>query len=273
MIQNLVYKLRASGHSTSELELKRALLQDLRREISITAKVKRSTKIDHYFAVSNSIIFKNIMGERALLQNQASETRSKNNRKSNIHQYKECYYSKKKERLSAKCYFNPKSKNFKRKKQHTSNGKKPNLFSEEDTAIIVQTCAFVSNGGLPSSEKWMLDSPWTRHICYQRQCLKRFTEKRSEIIVGNMETVTADGFGNLSIQSTVNGTGYMIELRNVMYASNMTNNLILCSKARRCRMKIDIDESDHDLSKGMMWLVKKRNDLIKMNEMENKEGI
>lgn len=87
--------------------------------------------------------------------------------------------------ISAKCFFNSKSKNFEDEGEHTTNGKNTNPCSEKETAMIDQTCALVSNRGLSLSEKRTLDSACASQICNQRQHFKIFTEKRSEIIVRN----------------------------------------------------------------------------------------
>lgn len=64
--------------------------------------------------------------------------------------------------------FNIKSKNFKGESKHIPNGKTPNLCSENDIVMIIQTCALVSNRGSPSSKKWMLDSARKSHVCNWR---------------------------------------------------------------------------------------------------------
>lgn len=88
-----------------------------------------------------------------------------------------------------------------------------------------------------------------------------------------MDAVIAEGFGNLSIQSTVNGTGYIIELCNILYASDMMYNLVSCTKAQSSGMKIDINDSDHDPSNRMVRLIEIRKGLTRMSEMEIKEEL
>lgn len=143
-----------------------------------------------------------------------------------MHRFKECYYRKKKKRNFAECFFNLKSKNYKGENQYTLNGKKTNACSEKNITMIVQTYAFVPNESLPSSEKWMLGSAWTSHICNQRQCFKRFTKNRTEIIVENKKVVIAEAFSNYSIQSTLNLICYIIELPDVLYAPTVMYNFL-----------------------------------------------
>lgn len=178
-----------------------------------------------------------------------------------------------KRHISAECLFHPKSENRKGKKHHNSNGKKTNLCSEEDIAMLVHTCAFVSNGCSLLSEKRMLYSVCTSHICNTRQYFKRFTEKRSKIMIENKAVVITEGFENLGISSPVNGTGYIIELRDILYAPIMMYNIVSSSKARHSWKKIDIDDSDNDSYKGIRRLVEQRNGLTRMICMKTEEGL
>lgn len=69
----------------------------------------------------------------------------------------------------------------------------------------------------------------------------------------------AKGFNNLIIQSTVIETGYIIKLRDLLYALIIMSDPILSSRAQRSRIKIDIDDSDHGPCTEIMRIIAKSN--------------
>lgn len=176
----------------------------------------------------------------------------------------------KKDILHLKIY-NPKSKNFGGKNQDFPNDQRRKPSTDEYVVMTVQTCAFVFNGGKLSWQKYMLGSACTSRICTQHQYFKSYSERRSKILVWNKDVVTAEGFGSLRFQSTVNCIDCIIELRDVLYASNKMYNLISCSKAGQNGWKSDIDYSDYSPSNGLMRLIEKRNSLTRIVGMETQE--
>lgn len=175
-------KLQAAGHRVRELEMKCELLRGLRSEFSTKAEIIKLAGMNYNFAISKSTIRENITGERASAQNQVLSTRSRNISKPNMHRFIECYYCMKKGHISAELFFNPWSKSLKGEKQHTPNGKKTIPCSEKDIAMMLQTCAFVSNKGLPSSEKWIFDSACTSDICNQRRYSKELPRNAVKLL-------------------------------------------------------------------------------------------
>lgn len=198
-IQDLMNKLQAAGHIAAELETKRALLRRLRAELTTRAEVIHSSGLDYTATVSNLVVRETTMSEYGPNKNRALFTMVKPRKKLNKHKHKECYYCGGKRHISQNCLFNSETKNYKGRKESKK------ATSAGDVAMVIETCGSISSKEEQCSAKRMLDSACTSIFCSQREYFERMEARGSEILVGNNETVIAEGVRSNKLQSDVNG--------------------------------------------------------------------
>lgn len=116
---------------------------------------------------------------------------------------------------------------------------------EDDLAIKVQTFSFVFDNGGKSSNKGLLDSTCTSHICSQRYSFNTVCKRERKAVVGNKETVASQGIGTVNVRSVVDNKQHGAKLQNALYALDMMNNLVPSISAHRNGFRTSNNDFDN----------------------------
>lgn len=78
--------------------------------------------------------------------------------------------------------------------------------------------------------------------------------ENSWIQIGNKDVIQSMGYGTIKLDSVVNGVTHKLELKNVLYVSDIMYNFILLSVARKNGFRIIVDEDSNGPRKGTIEL-------------------
>lgn len=156
---------------------------------------------------------------------------------------KSCYLCKKPHYMD-RCWYNPKSKQYKQglkpSDEIVKELKKRNLYTGElDGAHI----AFMTYNGSNMKNKWFLDSCASRHLTNQRDSLKDYRKLENTSNIGTAATgtkVSIVGVGSIELEQEIDGVTSKFTLDNVGYAPNLVTNLISAPWAQKSGIYIHL---------------------------------
>ncbi|KAJ3655416.1 hypothetical protein Zmor_014548 [Zophobas morio] len=142
-----------------------------------------------------------------------------------------------KQRFSGKCYNCGKTGHRKidcYKPQNTQNNGQANAASNSGaSSAIMYTAETMAVGNV--GELWVADSGASKHMTFRRDIITNYREfsasERKPIIVGNNETIYAEGEGDVLITSYVNGQVLEQGMSEVWYVPEIGKNLFSISAA------------------------------------------
>lgn len=139
--------------------------------------------------------------------------------------------------------------------------------------VTVSGKALLTTENYRKSDKWMLDSCCSKHMCNNKAYFSNFVEREGVVQVGNKEVIPSYGVGTVPMTTMVNGKQHYVTLHDVLYTQDIMHNLISISQVRRKQFRVRIDDEPNNMTRGRMDLHHKPSGEVKMCGIETGEGL
>lgn len=298
-IESIVNELAAVGHIIREMEKKRAILRGLTTDFAVAAQVIRTGTKKYSEAVADLVIFECTLQEKN--QPTALIASSHQGTARNV----SCSHCGRPGHNIERCWHNPNGRNYRRTMQkpgskshhrnespnRKSNKKqkerthedgnsqkkedfmgKGNEYSDESEGSLALTVIQKVLTANEKNSKWMVDSGCSAHMTNEISHFTKYTNRKSQVQVGNQEFMESEGYGTVDIWTVSDGKTQKVTLHDVVYAPNILYNLLSVSKARKNGCKLTIDD-ENEKNRGILRIINKRYNKVLLTAMETPEGL